>query len=70
MNWNLDGRSIVLEEACVLGNENDTANADSNNIVFTVKDTKLYVPVVTLAKDLKVWCTGTNIKSENKNMTD
>ena len=54
----------------MLGNENDTANADSNNIVFTVKDTKLYVPVVTLAKDLKVWCTGMNIKSENKNMTD
>ena len=28
------------------------ANADSNNIIFTIKDTKLYVSVVTLsAKD-------------------
>ena len=26
----------------------DNANADSNNIVFTIKDTKLYNPVVTL----------------------
>ena len=30
----------------------DNANADSNNIIFTIKDTKLYVSVVTLsAKD-------------------
>ena len=35
----------------VLGNANDNANADSN-ITFTIKDTRLYVPVVTLsAKD-------------------
>ena len=34
----------------VLGTENIDAN--SNNAVFTTKDTKLYVPVVTLlAKD-------------------
>ena len=36
----------------VLGNESDNANVDSNNIIFTIKDTKLYVLVVTLlAKD-------------------
>ena len=30
----------------------DNTNANPNNIVFTIKDTKLYVPVVTLlAKD-------------------
>ena len=30
----------------------DNENADSNNIIFTIKDTKLYVSVVTLsAKD-------------------
>ena len=30
----------------------DNVNANSNNIIFTIKDTKLYVPVVTLlAKD-------------------
>ena len=31
----------------VLSNENENANADSNNIFFTIKDTKLYLPVVT-----------------------
>ena len=36
---------------CVLSaNGNDNANDNSNNIIFvTLKDTKLYVPVVTLA---------------------
>ena len=32
----------------VLGDENDNANADSN-IIFTIKDTKFYVPVVTFS---------------------
>ena len=32
----------------VLGKENDSANADSNNVVFTLKDTKLYLSVATL----------------------
>ena len=32
----------------VLGKENDNANADSNNVVFTLKDTKLYLSVATL----------------------
>ena len=36
----------------MLGNENNNANAESNNIIFIIKDTKLYVPVATLsAKD-------------------
>ena len=58
---------------CVLsvhGNENDDFNADSNNIIITMKDTKLYVPIATLlanynqkllnplSKDLKDWCIG------------
>ena len=30
----------------------DNANVDSNNVIFTIKDTKLYVLVITLsAKD-------------------
>ena len=33
----------------VLGNENDNVNADSNNVIFPIKDTKLYAPVVTLS---------------------
>ena len=32
----------------VLGNENDNDNADPNNIIFAIKDRKLYVPVVFL----------------------
>ena len=48
LNWNLDGRSIVF--LSVLSNEN--ANADSNNVIFAIRETKLYVSVVTLsAKD-------------------
>ena len=27
---------------------NDNTNANTNNIIFTIKNTKLYVPVVTL----------------------
>ena len=45
--WNLDGQSIVL---FVPGNEND--NTKSNNTIYTIEPTNLYVPVVTLsAKD-------------------
>ena len=52
-------------------------NADTNNINFTIEDTKLYVPVVTvsakdnqklsklfLAKDLKDQFIGMNIKQK------
>ena len=36
----------------VLVNENNNANVDSNNTIFAIKDTKLYVPVISLsAKD-------------------
>ena len=34
----------------MLDNENDNADANSNNIIFTIKDTKLSVPVVTLSE--------------------
>ena len=56
---------------------NDNANSNPNNIVFTIKDTKLYVPVVTLSakdttknyqnfivKDLKDQSIGMNIKQK------
>ena len=33
----------------VAGADNANGNNDDNNIVFTIKDTKLYVPVVTLS---------------------
>ena len=36
----------------VFGSENDNDNAGPDNIIFTIKDSNLYVPVVTLsAKD-------------------
>ena len=59
-------------------------NNNANNIIFTIKYTKLYVPVVTLsakdnkncqnflAKELKDQFIGANIKkkSEDKNTTN
>ena len=42
-------KHCVLSE---LGNGNDNDNLDSNKIIFTIKDNKLYVSVVNLsAKD-------------------
>ena len=35
----------------MFGNENDNDNAYSNNVIFTMKDTKLYLPVVTLSAE-------------------
>ena len=35
----------------VLGKENDNADVDSNNNIFTIKDTKLYLSVVTLSTE-------------------
>ena len=43
---------------CVLSEASaDNVNNDSNNIIFTIKDSKLYVPVLTLsARDnQKLW---------------
>ena len=41
---------LKWENYCVLSaSAEDNANAKSNNIIFTIKDTKLYVPVVTLS---------------------
>ena len=73
----LDGQSIVLS---AVGGDN-VNNIDSNNIIFTIKDTKLYVPVVTSsAKDNQklskllskgfersVYWNEYKTKSENKN---
>ena len=67
------------------GNDNETNNdANANRISFTIKDTKLYVPVVTLsARDNQklskpfgkgierlVYWNGCKTKSENKNTTN
>ena len=78
LNWNLDWNlHCVLAAASV---ENDDAN--SNNIMFTIKGTKIYVAVVTLsAKDKEklsklhskgfersVYWHEYSTKTENKNM--
>ena len=75
-------KNCVLSEA---GNDNETNNdANANRISFTIKDTKLYVPVVTLsARDNQklskpfgkgierlVYWNGCKTKSENKNTTN
>ena len=62
----------------------DNTNANPNNIIFTIKDTKLYIPVVTLSprsnqKLSKPLCKGParsvywnkyKTKSEDKNTTN
>ena len=67
----------------VTNNENDD-DANSNKIIFTIKDAKLYVPVVTLsAKDNQklskfltkgfkrsVYWNEYKVKIENKNVTE
>ena len=43
----------------------DNASVDSNNIISAIKDTKLYISVVTLsAKDNQKVFIGTNIKQK------
>ena len=63
---------MCLAAACV-----ENAVANSNNIIFTIKDTKLYVTVVTIsAKDNLTKAFERSVywkkykKSENKNITD
>ena len=60
------------------GNDNSIDENINANIIFTIKDTKLYVPVVTLsakdnqnyqkflAKDLKDQFIGMNVKQNKK----
>ena len=69
----------VLDLGCV-----DNANANSNNVIFTIKDIKLYVPVVTLSAndnqklskllskgfERSVYWNGYQAKGENKDTTN
>ena len=64
------------------GGADNINNINSNSIIFTIEDTNLYVPVVTLStrdnknhqnfltKDLKDQLIAMNIKRENKNTTN
>ena len=63
---------------------NDNANGNDDNIIFTIKDTKLYVPVVTLSArdnqkltkllskgfERSVYWNENKTKSENENITN
>ena len=65
------------------GSDNDNDN-NANDIIFTIKDTKLYVPVVTLSArdnqelskllskgfERSVYWIEYKTKSQNKNMTE
>ena len=68
----------------MLGNENDNTNANSNNVIFAIRDTKLYVSVVILSAkdnqklskrlskkfDRSVYWNEYKAKNENKNTTN
>ena len=69
---------LTWTKCCVLSaaGADNVNNRDSNNIIFTITDTKLYVPVATLSareskklskflcKDLKDQFIGMNIKQK------
>ena len=69
---------------CVLSSNGNDSDANSNNIIFTIKDTKLFVPVVTLSAkgnrrlsklfskgfERSVFWNENKTKSENKNTTN
>ena len=42
---------LILLTIILVKAGNDNTNGNPNNIIFTVKDTKLYVPVVTLSSN-------------------
>ena len=88
ITWNVINCKIELKlkwtKYCALtAAGTDNTDANPNNIIFTIKDTKLYVPVITLsardnptknyqkllAKELKDWNEYIT-KSENKNTTN
>ena len=85
INWKAELK-LKWRKYCVLtaAADDNTNNIDYSNIIFTIKDTKLYVPVITItARDnqklLKLLSKGFEIsvywnkcktKSENKNTTN
>ena len=76
VNWKVELK-LQQKKICIFFvNGYDNEDANSNNIIFTIEDAKLCVPVVTLlakddknyqkllAKDLKDECMRTNIKQK------
>ena len=49
MNWKVELK-LKWRKHCILATGGtDNYDANSNNIIFTIKDTNLYVPVVTFS---------------------
>ena len=83
INWKVELK-LKWSNYCVLSAAGNDANCNDNNIIFTIKDTRLYVPVVTLsARDSQkltkllskefersVYWNEDKTKSENKNTTN
>ena len=86
INWKVELK-LTWTKRCVLsvaGTDNANGNNDNNNIIFTIKGTKLCVPVVTLAtrdnqrlskhlcKEFERWVYRNEYKtkSNNKNTTN
>ena len=79
MNWNLNGPGLVFS-----ADGADNNNANSNNITFTIKGKKLYVPVlnvstkdnqklsklISIGFERSVYWNRWKTKSENKNTTN
>ena len=72
------GLKLKWTKSCVLAAAGvDNADAYSNNFIFVVKDTKLYIPVVTLSArdslskrfERSVYWNAYRTKIKNKNMT-
>ena len=76
INWKVELKVKRTNYFVLYVTDADTNDADSNNIIFSIKDTKLYVHIVTLStkdnyldfltKDLKSQCIGMNIKQKVK----
>ena len=71
INWKVELKLKWSKYSVLLPAGNDNVNDnDSENIIFTIKDTKLYVAVLTLSKllskDLKDPFIGINIKQKAK----
>ena len=48
INWKVESK-LKWSNYCVLSAAGNDTNCNDNNIIFTIKDTRLYVPVVTLS---------------------
>ena len=84
INFKVELKRIWSNYSVLSAASTDNANGNDGNIIFTIKDTNLYVPVVTLSardnqKLRKLLCKGSErsvywneykTKSENKNTTN